>query len=293
MENPFDKKRNDLLKGMSRRLKHAVRRLQTCREELETCKRWEVVFHEAQLLQAHLFRLKKGMSEVVVVDWLQDGQERAISLDPQLTPHEQVAALFRRSKKQSKAIIHLQGQVKKREEQCAALQAAMDQLASVENEEQLAAWTLSYIPPPRPAAKKATKDTARPYRQFYTAAGLSIKVGKGAKSNDVLTFRHAKGSDWWFHTRDYAGSHVVLCVIKGKEPDPESVRDALLLALAHSKAAEEKEADIVMAQCKHIHKLKDGVPGKVQIGLHKVVHFKYDEDRLAKIKARQAPLHAT
>lgn len=288
MIDTFDRRKQALVKDAGRRWKHAVRRLEACRKELELCMQWESVYHEGVLLKSNLYRVKRGMAQISVSDWLADGAERIIGLDPLLQPADQVDRIFRLSKKRKAAIPHLERQIDQRQRACAELQAAFESLQAVEDEGALEAWIAQHVKEKPTRTKKQKDEAAPPYHEFYTAAGLAVRVGKGAKSNDLLTFRYSKGSDWWFHVRDYPGSHVVLCVAKGQEPDAESVQDALHLALAYSKASGEREADIVATQCKQVSRFRDGPPGKVQLGKHKVMMVKHNADRLKEIKKRHA-----
>lgn len=286
MEETLDRQKQALEKLISREYKHALRRLETCRQQLETSLQWENLHHQAQLLQANLYRIKKGMKEIIVPDWCEEGNERTIELNPRLEPHTQAKLIFRQSKKQKAAIPHLEKQVEIRQQLCTKLQLALQRLEAVKNDIDLNACITESFQKKATPSPKRKKEPPLPYHEFHSSTGLAIRVGKGAKSNDILTFSQSKGSDWWFHVRDYPGSHVVLCVTKGQEPDDEALRDAMLLALTHSKARNESEAEITVTQCKHVNRFKNGPPGKVQIGQHKVMSVRNDPERLKLIKTR-------
>ena len=40
--------------------------------------------------------------------------------------------------------------------------------------------------------------------------GYKIYVGRNNKENDWLTLSFASKTDYWFHTKDVQGSHVIL-----------------------------------------------------------------------------------
>ena len=107
-------------------------------------------------------------------------------------------------------------------------------------------------------------------------------MGKSAKDNDQLTFRYANGSDYWLHARNVPGSHVILRVVKGKEPDAESIKDAMQLALAYSRSPEEGE--ICLTQCKYVAR-QGREAGKVHVSKHKVAYAKKDPQRLKRLKS--------
>lgn len=289
----FDKRKQKYLTLILRKIKHASRRLENCRNDLEKCLNWEFFYHQAELFQANLFRIHKGMAEMIVDDWLEEGKKIKLTLDPSLKPFEQVKKMFKQSKKLKAAFPHLKKQIDLRVKSCELLRADLKALEVIDSNAELEKWIRVYFKDQTSSSRKEkdSKGISLPYHEFFSFSGMPIRVGKGAKSNQELTFRYSKGSDWWFHVRDYPGSHVVLCVKKGQIPDRESVYDAMLLAHAYSKIREEKEAEITVAQCKFVNKFPGGPPGKVQISKHKIMLVRCDKERLDLIKNRKSIHH--
>ena len=58
--------------------------------------------------------------------------------------------------------------------------------------------------------------------------GTRIMFGKNAKQNDFLTFKKAQKKDWFFHIKDYHGSHVIVC---SESPTKEVILSACEIAL--------------------------------------------------------------
>ena len=127
-----------------------------------------------------------------------------------------------------------------------------------------------------------------PYREFVTASGLKIWVGKSAKDNDKLTFACANGLDYWLHAHDVPGSHVVVHLGRHQAPDDESLKDAIQAALFFSKAKDNKEGEVCITQCKYVSRMGKNQPGKVQISHHRVVYVKMDTERLKNLRERKA-----
>ena len=75
-------------------------------------------------------------------------------------------------------------------------------------------------------------------KTFKSLDGILIKVGENAKENDDLTFS-SYPNEWWMHVDGGAGSHVIICHEENTIPK-ETKRDAALLAVRHSKAANSK-----------------------------------------------------
>jgi predicted ribosome quality control (RQC) complex YloA/Tae2 family protein len=114
-------------------------------------------------------------------------------------------------------------------------------------------------------------------------------VGRSARDNDELTMRHSKGSDLWLHTADAPGSHVVLCLDKGAEADPEEVLDAAHLAVHFSPLKGARRADVHVAARKLVHKPKGAKPGLVTLSGGKVLSVRMQPERLERLLGSGRP----
>lgn len=95
--------------------------------------------------------------------------------------------------------------------------------------------------------------------------GFEILVGKGARDNDHLTTRIAEPHDFWLHTAEYAGSHVVV-----RNPDelrelPRPVAQrAAELAAWHSKGRGARgKVEVHLCRASDVKKPRGYAPGKV------------------------------
>lgn len=283
----FQQEKRLLESAFIRQRKRTLKVLENGRQSLKTCLEWEKMSHEALLLQSHLYQLKKGMTEAVIRDWENDNKEIHISLDPLIEPYEEVEKRFRKSKKLRAGIEHAHRMIEKAESELQRQTKHLEQLAVLKTLKELHNFQkqLGIFSKPAGQAKKPI-EKALPFREFCSAAGLTIWVGKSAKDNDAMTFSYAKGSDWWLHVRDFSGSHVIVRSAKNQEPDQESLKDAIQLALHYSKAKEQGDADVCITQCKFVVRFGKGKAGKVHISKHQVVHAKVDPERLRRLKER-------
>jgi len=108
-------------------------------------------------------------------------------------------------------------------------------------------------------------------------------VGKNARSNEELTFKYARPDDYFFHTRGYGGSHVLLKarVPKGQKPRKEDIESAAALAAYFSKAKKQTRVPVSYTQRKYLKRNKKGKPGSVILMREEVVFVKpmlYPED---------------
>ena len=108
-----------------------------------------------------------------------------------------------------------------------------------------------------------SRNVRLPYRRYQSSGGLEIRVGRGPRDNDALTFRHTHPEDIWMHARGAAGAHVVL---RWGKPDPPPSRDlaeAAVLAALHSGARGAGVVPVDWTWRKYVRKPRKAPPGSV------------------------------
>jgi len=247
--------------------------LRTLEREKEACAKWKTLHRQGILLQSNLYLVQPGSSSTEVTDW-DTGEKITIPLDPKKSPHANLKELLKRAKRQQSGLETTAQSIEKQKAKISHLEKQLELLNHAKVVEDL----------PKPPEKKVKTPPQKglPYDEFISEAGLPIWVGKGAAKNDLLTFRYAKGSDWWLHVQGYPGSHVVIRTPKNGSPDEESLQDALTLAIAHSKAKGEKYVEVLVTQRKFVSKL--GKTGQVQVSQHKIIHSHFDPNRYNRLR---------
>jgi hypothetical protein len=122
--------------------------------------------------------------------------------------------------------------------------------------------------PPRRGAARAP----RPFREYRSSGGLDIWVGRGAVSNDTLTFHESAPEDVWLHARDAAGAHVVLRWTRPEPPPARDLAEAAALAAWHSKSRGNTVAPVDWTRRKHVRKPRGGPAGLVLVERTKTVN---------------------
>lgn len=90
-------------------------------------------------------------------------------------------------------------------------------------------------------------------------------AGRSDRDNDYLSFRVAKPNDWWFHVRGMPGSHVILQVPAGEEPDRATLEAAAAIAAFHSKARAGGVVPVSGTRARYVTKPSGVKTGTVQI----------------------------
>lgn len=288
MQANFVAQKQQIVLKVHKLLKRTQKQLKQRNEQLTVCQTWENVHHEGLLLQANLYQLQKGQTEITLMDWEDPSEEKTIPLNPEEPPADAVARRFRQSKKLKIGLEYAKVQIlnlEKEEQKYKKLLEALERVCREEELFRLAPEAEKRQEPPSKESKSS------PFREFTTASGLKIWVGKDGLKNEQLTFRFAKGSDFWLHAVGYPGAHVIIRGMKGKELDEDSLLDAVELALRYSKAKDKGASEVCFTQCKYVSRLKrKDSPGKVQISQHKILIGHLDEKRWMKIK-NQTPTH--
>jgi predicted ribosome quality control (RQC) complex YloA/Tae2 family protein len=110
-----------------------------------------------------------------------------------------------------------------------------------------------------------------------------VRVGRGSKDNDQLTFRHASPEDVWLHARSVPGSHVVLRWSGEGAPPARDLEEAATLAALYSKARSSGTVAVDWTRRKYVRKPRGAPPGRVSILQAKTIFVEPDpalEERL-------------
>lgn len=282
--------RRTLAERVQRKLERARGLLAGLEKRREAAAQADVARAEGELLKANLARLARGMKQIEVEDFLAEGApQRRIALDPRLSPAQNLERTFDRARKLERTALAVEGELALARERVEAL-AALEQAAQDPERDPLAldaqAVARGLLEPRQeadPRKRPAQPAPRLPYRAFTSASGSEIRVGRSAKDNDELSFRHARGNDVWLHTADAPGSHVVLRLESRGEPDPEELLDAAHLALHFSPLKGATRGRIHVARCKEVHKPRGAKPGLVQLSGGKTWEIRVQPARLERL----------
>lgn len=129
-------------------------------------------------------------------------------------------------------------------------------------------------------SKKKRKNKSQPDK-YYSSDGTLILVGKNNNQNDQLTMRTANKSDWWLHTKNIPGSHVV---IRNDDPNAETIEEAAHLAAYHSKFSMSSSVPVDYTQIKNVHKPNGAKPGYVIYNNQQTIFITPDKKLIKRLK---------
>jgi len=100
---------------------------------------------------------------------------------------------------------------------------------------------------------------------YSLPGGWQVLAGRTDAANDYLSIRLARPDDRWFHIRGMPGSHVVLRVPAGADPDRETLERAAGIAAFHSKARDAGTVAVSCTEARNVSKPRGVPPGTVTI----------------------------
>jgi predicted ribosome quality control (RQC) complex YloA/Tae2 family protein len=244
-----------------------------------------------ELLKPMASRLARGTAEVEAINYFAaDTPAIMIPLNTKLTGRENMEKYFKKYQKFARGHQILEAELTRIETETGLLHRLLEEAQRTPPAQIASVWDKL---PNRLGGRWKRRETAQPsktkteprqpFHRFCSYDGCEILVGKSARDNEDLTFRFARGNDWWLHAADYPGSHVVVrCGSKPTLPQ-ETLLDAAHLAAHYSKAREHTKANIVYTRRKCVSKSKHGKAGAVLVSQEKHCQVVMDEQRLKRL----------
>jgi predicted ribosome quality control (RQC) complex YloA/Tae2 family protein len=267
--------RDDAKSGVTSVLRQKIAKLRRTRQaiadDVEAAQRAADYERFAGFLMGRLAGAARGEKSAEMET--DSGIER-IPLDPALSPVQNAQRYFEKAKRSRAAITGAAGRVPELDERIARgeeLLAAADRCGTrdelkafmAENAKELDGFGLG---------EKTKEREELPFRIFVVDGGFEVWAGKSSANNDLLTLRHAKPDDLWFHARGASGSHVVLKVGTGKgEPGKKAREQAAGIAAYYSRMKNAKMVPVAVTEKRYVRKPKGAPPGTVVIEREKVI----------------------
>ena len=240
------------------------------RDELRIC---------GDLITANLYRMERGQTKLVCENFYDENcAQITIPLDPLLTPQQNAAKYYKRYTKAKTAEKHLREQMEIARRDLEYLESVLEEIDKAEleqdfNDIRAELREAGFLR--QQGSKKGLERPAKP-RQFHTAKGYRVLVGRNNRQNDKLTMKDADHRDLWFHTQKIHGSHVILCT-EGKTVDDDTIVEAAKIAAYYSQARESGNVPVDYTPVKNVKKPAGSRPGMVIYHVYNTVNVTPDE----------------
>lgn len=274
----------DLERWLQNEMNKLKLKLKKLQKDLDNASKLDKFQLYGELLMAHLYQFEKGMKEVTVTNYYsEDDEQIKIPISERKTPVENAQSYYTKYNKAKNALIMVKEQIDKTTKEIQYFEMLMAQVeqaspADIEEiREELAEQ--GYL---RMRASKRKKKPTKPSpEQFISSTGIAISVGKNNKQNDFLTFKLAKKTDIWLHTKDIPGSHVV---IHSNDPDETTLLEAATLSSYFSKARDSSSVPVDYTEIRQVKKPNGSKPGFVIYFEQKTLYITPDEELVMRLK---------
>ena len=267
--NLMRQKSADLRKVVSNAIERTAKKYDLQLSQIRDAEKMEKYRVYAELINTYGYEVKDGSDHFDTVNFY-DGKEIRVPLDPSISVHENANKYFARFEKLKRTKKAAMEQAEESRVQLSHLKSIEASFETAESEEDLKLISkelrdTGYLKKASAPSKGRKAGTKSAPMHFVSSDGHDIFVGRNNIQNDELTFKTGHGNDWWFHSKTYPGSHVLLVVGKG---DPMSLPDSAFdeagrIAAYFSTGRDQGKVDIDYTLVKNVKKPAGAVPGYV------------------------------
>ena len=285
----FTNYRNSLLKILENTLDKLTKKLYNINEKVELCKKMDDYKIYGELLLANIYRLKnvntiqnEKILEVQVENYYDNNKKISIPINPNISISKNAENYFKKYDKMKRTLDVVNKQKEQTNKELNYLSTIIDELDTCttisdinEVYEEISENILfnevsNHKKYKSGKIKKEDTQMLLNYLKFKVD-DYDVLVGKNNKQNDYITLHVANDTDYWFHTKDIHGSHLILRC-NGVTPKLETIKKCAEIAAYHSKAKFSSHVPVDYTQIKNVKKPKGAVPGYVIYKNNKTIY---------------------
>lgn len=284
-QDRIKQKARDLLKTLNSAYERVLRKQEIRKKELSDCQNRDELRKLGDLINANIYRLERGMTKCVLDD-LYTGEPREIALDARLTPAQNAQKYYGEYRRQDNAEKKLTELIKIGGEELSYLDSVLDSVSRAESDGEISEirrelCEQGYIRVSK-GGERSSKKPSEPLK-YRSSDGFEILVGRNNRQNDILTLKTAKATDIWVHTKDIAGSHVIIRT-NGQTPSEQTVFEAAMLAAFHSKGKSGSGVPVDYVPVKFVKKPAGAKPGMVIFTNNRTLYVTPNEETVERLR---------
>ena len=264
----------DIIKLINNLITRTKKKLNLRINDLEKCKNRDTLRIYGELLKANLYAIPNGSEFAEVENYYDDMKIIKIPLDPALSPSNNANKYFKDYKKTYTAEQTLTKLIVKDKEELVYFDSVLESISrctTISEIEEIRSELAQGGFLKNKQSKGIKTKPKSTFNEYTSIEGYKIIVGKNNTQNDYLTTNLANKNDLWFHTKNVAGSHVVV-FSDGNEVSQETILQAALLAAKNSKASNSSNVAVDYTPIKFVKKPNGAKPGMVIYTTNKTVY---------------------
>lgn len=254
-EDKFQVLKNHYRSIVSQKLKKVTKSLKQMEYRLLQASDCDKYRLWGDLIMANLYNLKDFSKKISVYDYENDKQIE-ILLDESLTLKNNANKFYKLYNKAKTSNLKLQEFVDEAIQKKNLLESVLYSVEISENIQDLLELT-DEVEDDKPVNKKNQKSSLEPMR-IDLENETRIYIGKNNKQNDYIVSKLSDEDDLWFHTKDCAGSHVLL---KSQNVTDDLILKCANLAKKYSSASTSSKIGVIYTKRKYLRK-----PPKANLG---------------------------
>ncbi len=270
--------RDSVLKLILSTLKKYNKRLYNIDAKLKQCENMDVYKLYGELITANLYKIPEVNTEHIELENYYDNNNLIrIPLDKKYSPNENAKRYFKKYNKLKNALEIVSIQKKETIQELKYIESVVYELESATTVEEIdtiydeitenSIFKMSTSKSTKKMKVKKSRFTKNKTVKFnpikYIVDNHTILVGRNNKENDYLTLKFSKKSDYWFHTKDIHGSHVILKVEANEKISDDLLIKCSEIAAFHSKAKNSSNVPVDYCLVKFVKKPNGSKPGMV------------------------------
>lgn len=258
------KNSSDLRGIITTALSKAVRKADLQAKQLKDTEKRDKYKLYGELITAYSYLYKEGDKFLECENYYDNNNPIKIPMDETLTPIENANKNFKKYNKLKRTyealteiIVDTKKEIAHLESILCSLDIATTNQDLIDIKHELTEY--GYIK--KHYSKKKKESIGKPVHikiDDYT----DIYIGKNNLQNEEVTFKIGTGNDWWFHTKNVPGSHVIVKT-KKDELDDNMFEIAGGIAAYFSKSRDAGSVEIDYTQRKNIKHVPNSAPGFV------------------------------
>ncbi len=269
-----DQNLRDHRKKLNNEKKKKTDKLVKLQAELNDAERETKWLQTGELLKANQQLIKPGSKEITLVNYFDaEMKDVSISLQEDKSAQWNINNYFKKYRKAKTGKTKIAEQIAKTKEEITELEQKVSCLAKIN----------LLLPGQKVQAVSGKNPVMESISRLKVNEEWEFLIGRNSTENDLITTLIARPDDWWFHTRIYKGTHVVLRNLKKKELPEYLLVIGCRLAAYFSKAGKSGNVPVDYTQIRYVRKPRGSAPGYVVYINQKTLYI----DPLSLRQARQ------
>ncbi|BDR58601.1 Rqc2 family fibronectin-binding protein [Xylocopilactobacillus apicola] len=265
-------------------LKKDHRKLLNLEKDLKKAQKADDYRIKGDLITINLNEIHQGAHNVSLENSYEPGTKVEISLEPELSPQRNAQKYYKKYRKLQNSLKYIDQQIKNTKAEIEYLETVLTQIDLADyntlGEIRQELIKEKYLKVQNPGGKTTRPVKSKPL-EFKATDGTKILVGRNNLQNERLTLREAQKTDYWLHTKNIPGSHVVL---KTANPSEQTIYEGAMIAAFYSKSRHSAQVPVDYVPIKNIKKPNGTKPGFVIFTGQKTISVTPEAEFVAKLK---------